>query len=261
VVNGGVLEIDAEAGEERLVERVAAIDVAKASAVVCVRVAHASIAGRRVTRVWEVRSTTNAIVALAERLALERIERVVVESTSDYGRPSVYLLEAQGLTVWLVNTGQVKQVPGRPKTDKLDAVWLAKPNERGMLRPSFVPPAEIRRLRDYTRLRVDPIADRTRQVQRLEKLLEDALIKRSSVVSDILGVSGRAMLDALIAGERAPNELAELARGRMRGKRAALVEARTGRFDDHHAELAQMLLDEIDALTLKAETLTLRIDQ
>jgi transposase len=256
-----MLEIDAEAGEEQLAERVAAIDVAKASAVVCVRVGHASIAGRRVTRVWEVRSTTNAIIALAEQLALERIERVVVESTSDYWRPFVYLLEARGLTVWLVNASQVKQVPGRPKTDKLDAVWLAKLNERGMLRPSFVPPAEIRRLRDYTRLRVDLIADRTRQVQRLEKLLEDALIKLSTVASDILGVSGRAMLDALIAGERDPRALAELARGRMRGKRAALVEALTGRFDDHHAELAQMLLDEIDALTLKAETLTLRIDQ
>jgi transposase len=261
VVKGGMLEIDAEAGEEQLVERVAAIDVAKASAVVCVRVAHASIAGRRVSRVWEVRSTTNAIIALAEQLAGERIERVVVESTSDYWRPFVYLLEAQGLTVWLVNASQVKQVPGRPKTDKLDAVWLAKLNERGMLRPSFVPPAEIRRLRDYTRLRVDLVADRTRQVQRLEKLLEDALIKLSTVASDILGVSGRAMLDALIAGERDPQALAELARGRMRGKRAALVEALTGRFDDHHAELAQMLLDEIDALTLKAETLTLRIDQ
>src|SRR6266511_991045 len=163
--------------------------------------------------------------------------------------------------VWLVNASQVKQVPGRPKTDKLDAVWLAKLNERGMLRPSFGPPAEIRRLRDYTRLRVDLIADRTRQVQRLEKLLEDALIKLSTVASDILGVSARAMLDALIAGERDPEALAELARGRMRGKRAALVEALTGRFDDHHAELAQMLLDEIDALTLKAETLTVRIDQ
>jgi transposase len=160
-----------------------------------------------------------------------------------------------------VNATEVKQVPGRPKTDKLDAVWLARLNERGMLRRSFVPPAEIRRLRDYTRLRVDLIADRTRQVQRLEKLLEDALIKLSSVVSDIMGVSGRAMLDALIAGERDPEALAELARGRMRGKRAALVEALTGRFDDHHAELAQMLLDEIDTLTLKADTLTLRIDQ
>jgi transposase len=146
-------------------------------------------------------------------------------------------------------------------SDKLDAVWLAKLNERGMLRRSFVPPAEIRRLRDYTRMRVDLIQDRSRQVQRLEKLLEDALIKLSSVVSDITGVSARAMIDALIAGERDPRVLAELARGPMRGRRAALAEALTGRFDDHHAELAELLLDEIDALTAKAERLTLRIEE
>ena len=163
------------------------------------------------------------------------------------GGRSVYLLEARGLTVWLVNARDVKQVPGRPKTDKLDAVWLAKLNERGMLRPSFVPPAEIRRLRDYTRLRADLVRERTRHKQRVEKLLEDALIKLSTVATDIFGVSGRAMLDALIAGERDPDVLAELAKGRLRKKRDRLVEALTGRFDDHHAELARMLLDQIDA--------------
>ncbi len=241
-----VLEIDADGQGEQVVERVAAVDVAKASGMVCTRAPHASVAGRRVTKVWEVRSTTNAIIALADPLVREGIERVVVESTSDYWRPFVYLFEARGLSVWLVNARDVKQVPGRPKTDKLDAVWLAKLNERGMLRRSFVPPAEIRRLRDYTRLRVDLVEDRSRQVQRLEKLLEDALIKLSTVATDIMGVSGRAMIDALIAGERDPQVLAELARGRMRVKRAALVEALTGRFDDHHAELASMLLDEID---------------
>jgi transposase len=139
VVSRGVLEIDADGGEEQLVERVAAVDVAKASAVVCTRVPHASVPGRRVTKVWEVRSTTNAIVALAGRLVEEGIERVVVESTSDYWRPFVYVLEAHGVTVWPVNATEVKQVPGRPKTDKLDAVWLARLNERGMLRRSFVP--------------------------------------------------------------------------------------------------------------------------
>jgi len=255
-----VQEIDAD-GEAELVERVAAIDVAKASGMVCTRVPHASVAGRRVTRVWEVRSTTNAILALADELVDQGIERVVVESTSDYWRPFVYLLEARGLSVWLVNAREVKQVPGRPKTDKLDAVWLAKLNERGMLRPSFVPPAEIRRLRDYTRLRFDLVGERSRHVQRLEKLLEDALIKLSTVATDIMGVSGRAMIDALIAGERDPHVLAELARGRMRVKRAALAEALTGRFDEHHAELAQMLLDQIDALSAKVEALTFRIDQ
>src|SRR4029450_9515642 len=121
--------------------------------------------------------------------------------------------------------------------------------ERGMLRPSFVPPAEIRRLRDYTRLRSDLTGERGRHVQRLEKLLEDALIKLGTVATDIMGVSGRAMLEALVAGQRDPKVLAELARGRMRGKRGALVQALTGRFDDHHAELARMLLDHYDART------------
>jgi transposase len=260
-VKGDVLEIDADGQEERLVERVAAVDVAKATGMVCTRVPHPSVPGRRLTRVWEVRSTTNEIVALAEQLAREGIERVVVESTSDYWRAFFYMFEARGLNVWLVNARDVKQVPGRPKTDKLDTVWLTKLNERGMLRASFVPPVEIRQLRDYTRLRVDLVEERSRHVQRLEKLLEDALIKLSTVATDIMGVSGRAMIDALIAGERDPHVLAELARGRMRVKRAALVEALTGRFDAHHAELAQLLLDEIDALTAKTDQLTLRIDQ
>ena len=131
----------------------------------------------------------------------------------------------------------------------------------GLLRPSFVPPAPIRRLRDYTRLRTDLTHDRSRQVQRLEKLLEDALIKISAVATDIMGVSGRAMIEALIAGQRDPKVLAGLARGRMKTKHSALVAALDGRFDDHHAELARMLLDQIDALTTQIDTLTARIDQ
>jgi transposase len=246
---------------EEIVGRVAAIDVAKASGMVCTRVPHATKAGKRVTTVWQVPSTTNQILELADQLAGEGIERVVVESTSDYWRPFVYLLEARGLVVWLVNAHDVKHLPGRPKTDKLDAVWLAKLNERGMLRPSFVPPAQIRRLRDYTRLRADLTADRTRHKQRLEKLLEDALIKLGTVATDILGVSGRAMMEALIAGQRDPKMLAELARGRLRVKHAALVQALTGRFDDHHAELARMLLDQIDALSGQIDQLTSRIEQ
>ena len=151
---------------EQLVERVAAIDVAKASGMVCVRVPHAAKAGRRVTSVWQVRSTTNQILELAEQLVGQGVERVVVESTSDYWRPFVYLLEARGLVVWLGNARDVKHLPGRPKTDKLDAVWLCKLNERGMLRRSFVPPAQIRRLRDYTRLRADLTHERSRHKQR-----------------------------------------------------------------------------------------------
>jgi transposase len=213
-----VEEIDAEDGEERL-ERVCAIDVAKATGKVCVRIPGKQ---RRITRVWAVAATTNAIIALADELAELRIERVVLEATSDYWRPFFYLLEARGLVVWLVNARDVKHVPGRPKTDKLDAIWLARLNERGMLRPSFVPPAEIRELRDYTRLRSDLVHECSRHKQRVEKLLEDSLVKISSVVSDIFGVSGRQMLGALIAGERDPEILAEMAHGRMRAKIPAL---------------------------------------
>jgi transposase len=255
---GQQVEVD---DHEQIVERVAAIDVAKASGMVCVRVPHATKQGKRLTRVWQVRSTTNQILELAEQLAAEGIERVVVESTSDYWRAFVYLLQARGLVVWLVNARDVKHLPGRPKTDKLDAVWLCKLNERGMLRPSFVPPAQIRQLRDYTRLRADLTAERSRHKQRLEKLLEDALIKLGTVATDIFGVSGRAMLQALIAGERDPKALAELARGRLRVKHAALVEALTGQFGDHHAFVARMLLDQIDTLDEQIQQLTAKIEQ
>ena len=160
----------------------------------------------------------------------------------------------------LVNARDVKTVPGRPKSDKLDAVWLAKLTEKGLLRPSFVPPAPIRQLRDYTRTRVDLIRERSRYWQRLEKLLEDALIKLSSVASTLDTLSARDMIEALIAGERDPRRLADLAGGRMKTKRSALIAALDGRFDDHHAELARMLLDQIDALSAQIATLTTRID-
>src|SRR6476620_7166541 len=203
-----------DAEHELVIERVAAVDVAKAFGKVCVRVP--GKAGRRVSRMWDVAATTAAVTELAEDLVELGVERVTVESTSDYWRIWYYLLEAAGLEVQLVNARDVKNVPGRAKTDKLDAVWLAKLTEKGMLRPSFVPPTEIRRLRDYTRLRADLTHDRSRQVQRLENLLEDALIKISAVATDIMGVSGRAMIEALIAGQRDPTLLAGLARGRMK---------------------------------------------
>jgi len=253
-------QIEDEEHEQRL-ERVAAVDVAKASGKVCIRVPHESKPGKRITLVWDVRATTGAICELAAYLVEQRIERVVLESTSDYWRLFFYLFEAAGLTVWLVNPRDVKQVSGRPKTDKLDAVWLAKLNERGMLRPSFVPPADIRMLRDYTRLRLDLTRDRTRHKQRMEKLLEDALIKLSTVATDIFGVSGRDMIEALIAGQNDPEILAQLARGRMRVKHAALVQALDGRFDAHHGELARILLDQVDGLDTQIQQLTTTIDK
>jgi transposase len=244
---------------ELVLERVCAIDVAKDSGKVCVRVS--GRAGKRVSKVWDVPARSGAVAELAEHLLAEGIEKVTVESTSDYWRIWFYVLEAAGLSVQLVNARDVKNVPGRPKTDKLDAVWLAKLTEKGLLRPSFVPPAPVRELRDYTRLRIDLTRERSRYWQRLEKLLEDALIKVSAVASTLDTVSVRDMLEALIAGERDPRRLAGLARGRMKPKQAALVEALTGRFDDHHAELTRMLLDQIDALATQIGTLTTRIDE
>jgi transposase len=255
-----VEEIDEQDCEERL-ERVGAIDVAKASGKVCVRLPHRSVAGQRITKVWDVPATTSAIASLADELHEMGIERVVVEATSDYWRSCFYLLEARGLCVWLVNARDVKNVPGRPKTDKLDSIWLAKLNERGMLRPSFVPPAEIRQSRGYTRLRSDLTKERRRHKQRVEKLLEDALVKISSVAADIFGVSGRQMLAALIAGERDPEILAELAKRRLRSKIPALRDALTGRFDEHHTELLSMLLRQVDAFSADIERLTERIEE
>jgi transposase len=253
--------VHVESNDDDLVARVAAIDVAKDSGMACTRVPDESRPGKRTTTVWSVRARTSSIIELADQLAEQRIERVVLEATSDYWRPFYYLLEARGLTVWLVNARDVKNVPGRPKTDKLDAIWLAKLNERGMLRSSFVPPVEIRQLRDYTRLRADLTGERSRHIQRVEKLLEDALIKLSSVATNIMGVSARAMLAALIAGERDPRVLAELAKGRLRVKNPALIEALTGRFDEHHAELADILLGQIDSLTAQIEWLDTRAEQ
>jgi transposase len=249
-----------DADHEHLIDRVAAIDVAKEFGKVCVRIPDPARPGRRISRVWDTPATTNAVLTLACRLLEFGVQKVTVESTSDYWRIWFYLLESQGLDVQLVNARDVKNVPGRPKTDKLDAVWLAKLTEKGLLRPSFVPPAPVRALRDYTRMRIDFTRETTRHWQRLEKLLEDALIKISSVASKLDTLSTRDMIEALIRGEDDPQVLAGMARGRMRGKHAALVEALTGRFDDHHAELARMLLDQIDTLGRQVDQLTTRIE-
>lgn len=246
---------------ERLFDRVAAVDVGKASGVVCVRLPDESRAGRRKGRVWTVKARVAAIVALAEQLVELRVQRVTIESTSDYWRIWFYLLEEHGLQVQLVNARDVKNAPGRPKTDRRDAVWLARLTENGLLRPSFVPPAAVRELRDYTRMRADLVRDRTRAWQRIEKLLEDALIKISDVASKLTLVSVRDMLEALIAGQRDPRKLAGLARGRMRSKYTELVEALTGRFQDRHAELVRIWLDQIDQLSGQIDTVTTRIDQ
>jgi transposase len=155
------------------------------------------------------------------------------------------VLEAAGLRAGLVSASQVRQLSGRPKTGRLDAMWLARLTGKGLLRPSFVPPAQIRALRRYARARTHLTQDKTRCWQRLEKLLEDALIKVSAVASQLTTLSAQDMIRALIDGERDPAVLAGLARTRMRAKHGALTEALTGMFSDHHGERAQMLLDQI----------------
>jgi Transposase len=182
-------EIEDE-GHEQILERVAAVDVAKASGMVCTRVPDPARPGRRKTLVWQVDATMNAILELAGHLVAERIQKITLESTSDYWRIWYYLLETAGLEVQLVRARDVKQAPGRAKTDKIDCVWQAKCTERGLLRPSFVPPAEIRALRDYTRLRIDLTRERTRHYSRLEKLLEDAQLTELTEVVVVSGVPG-----------------------------------------------------------------------
>jgi len=246
---------------ERVWERAAAIDIAKGSGVVCTRVPDEDHPGRRRTHVWTVPARAAAIIELGDHLRARQVQVVTLESTSDYWRIWFVLLEAAGLKVQLVNARTVKNVPGRAKTDKKDAVWLAKLTERGMLRPSFVPPPEIRRLREFTRLRAELVRERTRFWARLEKLLERALIKISDVTSTLDLVSVRKILRAMIAGERNPRMLAELAEGPLRKKRAQLAEALTGKFEDHHGELAEILLDEIGRLTARIDRLTGRISE
>lgn len=259
-VKGGAVE---EITEElvQVVARVCAIDIGKAGLVACVRVPHAVRPDRRVQEVREYATVTPALLALADWLRVERVQLVAMEATSDYWKPVFYLLEAEGFECWLLNARHVKNVPGRPKTDKLDAVWLAKVVERGMCRPSLVHPKPIRQLRDVTRYRRSLVREQTREKQRLEKTLEDAQIKLDSVISDLHGVSGRQMLQALIDGQRNPKVLAELARGSMRRKIPQLREALTGHFDEHHAFMCATMLRRIDALAADIADLDARIEE
>ncbi|SCL13557.1 IS110 family transposase [Micromonospora inyonensis] len=239
-------------------DRCAGLDISKRDVKACLR----TPGTRRNQRRSEVRTfatTTNDLLALRDWLVAEQVSLVVMEGTGDYWRAPYCLLE-DALNVELVNARQVKAMPGR-KTDVADAVWLAQLAECGLLRASFVPPEPIRQLRDLTRYRTVLTEERTREAQRLEKELEDAGIKLSSFATDILGISGRAMLEALIRGERDAQVLAEMARGRMRSKIPDLAQAMIGRFGDHHAFLCRMHLDRIDAISRDIATLSTRIER
>ena len=240
--------------------RCAGIDISKRDAKVCIRIQGSS--GRKTSSTvttWG--AMTNQILALREHLAAQQVTVVVMESTSDYWRPLYYLLEAD-FQILLVNARDVKNVPGR-KTDVSDAAWLADLGAHGLLRASFVPPEPIRQLRDLTRARTHITAERSREVQRLEKQLEDSGIKLSSVATDITGMSGRLMLQALIDSQGAadPAVIADLAKRRMRSKIPVLTEALNGRFTAHHAFMTRFYLDRIDAHTRDIAALSERIDE
>ena len=238
--------------------RCAGLDVSKGDAKVCVRVAGGGRAGTKSTvTTWS--AMTNQVLALREHLIEARVTLVVMEATSDYWKPFYYLLEDGPFELMLVNARHVKNIPGR-KSDVSDASWLAELGAHGLVRGSFVPPPPIRVLRDLTRTRTLITRARSAEVQRLEKLLEDAGIKLSSVASDITGVSSRAMLEAMIAGQDEPAVLADLAKRRMRSKIPALTEALTGRFSEHHGFLARVHLDLIDQHTAAIDELTARIE-
>jgi len=252
----------AEVAEDRVqvVEYAAAIDVAKGFGMVCTRVP-GSRPDRRRQKVWRVEATYAQVIGLMDHLRCEGIQRLVLESTSDYWRVWYYLAEAAGLEVWLVNARDVRHLPGRGKSDRLDCVWQCKLNERGMLRRSFVPPQAVRDLRALTRTRARLAQDQARHRARVEKILEDALLKISVVISDLFGASGRRFLDALVAGERSPAALAALGDTRLKATRRQLEDALTGRFRDIHASEISTHLRLIDAINDEITRLDQAIEQ
>lgn len=241
---------------DRQLERCCGLDVHKDTIAACVRIGGPS--GRAAQHVQTFRTTTADLLVLRDWLAAHGVTHVAMESTGVYWKPVYYALESD-FTCLLVNAAHIKQVPGR-KTDVHDCVWIAQLLEHGLLRGSFVPPVPIRELRDLTRYRKGLIHDRTRVANRLHKTLEDAGVKLASVASDILGVSGRAMLEALAHGTTDPEILAQLARGRLRGKLPALRAALAGRFRSHHAFLVAQLLAHLEYIDEAIATLSTEIE-
>jgi transposase len=240
-----------------IVERVAGLDVHKASVTACVRVP--GPAGQREEHTATFASTVPALLVLADWLAAHAVTQVAMEATGVYWKPVWAILEDR-FECLLVNAREVKQVPGR-KTDVSDAQWICRLAEAGLLRASLVPPKPIRTLRNLTRYRKAQIRDRQREAGRLHKLLEDTGIKLDCVASDLLGKSGRAMLAALIAGTTDPNALAELAQGKLRAKLPQLREALHGRFDAEHALIIGRILAHIDYLDESITELSAVIEQ
>jgi transposase len=247
--------------EPLFAERAAGIDIAKAGIEVTIRVPSDTRPGRRQQETRSFSTTRRALDELADWLRSWGVTRVGMEATGDYWKPVYFVLESRGFDCELYHAAAVKALPGRPKTDRADSAWLARITERGMLPSSFVPPAPIRALRTHTRYRRHLTQARTAEKQRVEKLLEDGHLKLSSVISDIHGVSGRAMLEAIVAGQRSPAALAQLARGTMRGKIRQLEEALDCSFlTEAHVAILAMMLAAIDSFTAQIEQLTARIE-
>jgi transposase len=247
--------------EPLFAERVAGLDIAKAEVEVTIRVPSDTTAGRRQQETRTFGTTRRELESLGDWLACWGVTKIGMEATGDYWKPVFFVLESRGFDCQLYNAAQVKALPGRPKTDRADSIWLARITERGTVSSSFVPPEPIRRLRTHTRYRRHLTQARTAEKQRVEKLLEDGHLKLSSVISDIHGVSGRDMLAAIAAGQRDPKSLAQLARGTMRAKIRRLEEALDcSFFTAEHAAVLAMMLAAIDHYTTQIEALTARIE-
>jgi len=241
-----------------VVARIAGLDVHKDTVMACVR--GPDDRGGRSQVIKEFRTFTEALVRLRDWLVAEGVTEVVMEATGVYWKAPWHVLEEVGSwELKLVNPYHVKNLPGR-KTDVGDAAWLAQLGECGLLRASFVPPPVIAQLRDLTRYRKKLVEDRAKETQRIQKVLEDAGIKLDSVVTDVLGKASRRMLDALVAGERDPEVLAEMALTRMRPKIPELRQALLGRFNDHHAVMIRMHLAHVDHLSAGIDTLDAQVD-
>ena len=242
---------------DAIIERCCGIDVHKKSLTACLLVG--SLEGKTEITIKTFSTMTNSLLKLKDWLEKEGCTHVAIESTGVYWKPVFNILE-DSMEVVLANAREIKNVPGR-KTDVKDCQWIADLLRHGLIKSSFIPPQEIRELRDLTRYRRKLIQDLSAEKNRVQKVLEDANIKLSSVATDIFGVSGRMMIDALLNEETSPEQLAEVAKGRLRNRIPELVEALTGNVREHHRFMIERSLQHIAFLTESIAELDLHIDQ